>query len=150
MMRWLDKSAVSAESPLQLVKVKVPGNTIISSLGRVINVEEWQGEPPTNFPHRTAMSALVDLTKAELPLVLRGWCQADTIRPLGMTQSVGLRSYLHKNKSGNWPAFKGAVIADQIEVLWVPGVGMSNKIRVINKPTHRLSALEIAADCITV
>ncbi len=150
-IRWIDKSpSVRTKVLLQPVKIKLPGNTIILSLGKVIRVEEWQESLPAQFPPRTALSAIVDLTLVELPLVLRNDSDTDKIRPLGMTQPVSLKRYLHSRKSKSEREFEGIVLADQAEVLWVPGVGLSEKIKVIGVPTHRISVLDFAPDCVVV
>jgi tRNA(Ile)-lysidine synthase len=150
-IRWIDKSRdTSTRRLLQPVKIKLPGNTIILSLGKVIRVEEWEETLPAQFPHRTALSAIVDLTSIEPPLVLRSDHDTDKIRPLGMTQPVSLKKYLHSRKNKSDRVFEGVVLADQTEVLWVPGVGLSEKIKVKNVPTHRISVLDVATDCIVV
>jgi hypothetical protein len=38
------------------------------------------------------------------------------------------------------------VIADQDEIIWVPGVGLSEKARVKDEPTHRIQWIKISPD----
>jgi NAD/NADP transhydrogenase beta subunit len=55
-----------------------------------------------------------------------------------MSQSVSLKQFLrtHKPLSGAEDCLQ--VLSDSKEVLWVPGYGMSEKLRVFDLPTHRL------------
>ena len=72
----------------------------------------------------------------------------DCIRPFGMDQLVKLKKYLHNHKPKDVGFVTAPVIlvADREEVIWVPGIGLSNKVRVKDSPTHRLSFIPLAGD----
>jgi hypothetical protein len=135
---------VKEPSVPQPISVKVPGYTMILSLGKILSVEQWQQElAPAEFPERTSMTAVVDLSSIHLPLVLRASSQDDSIRPLGMSQDVSLKRYLHSNNRFHRKLGE-VILADHKEVLWVPGVGLSEKIKVRGLPTHQMSIAPIA------
>ncbi len=110
------------------------------------------------YPHRQAHDCLVDLSAASGSLSFRLRQEKDRIQPLGMGQSVRLKQYLHANKG----AERGPgllrhlderlaqrltpVLADEQEVLWVPGYGLSQKVRVSKVATHRLSLIDLVRD----
>jgi tRNA(Ile)-lysidine synthase len=144
-LSWLDKCVqVKEPSVPQPISVKVPGYTMILSLGKILSVEQWQQElAPAEFPERTSMTAVVDLSSIHLPLVLRASSQDDSIRPLGMSQDVSLKRYLHSNNRFHRKLGE-VILADHKEVLWVPGVGLSEKIKVRGLPTHQISIAPIA------
>ncbi len=65
-----------------------------------------------------------------------------------MQEIVKLKKYLHTHKPDEEEATTGRrrmyVLASGEEVLWVPGVGISEKLRVIDRPTHAIKLLDIA------
>ncbi|PWT95918.1 MAG: tRNA lysidine(34) synthetase TilS [Candidatus Melainabacteria bacterium] len=147
---WLEKE----ESPLTSfnpLPVKVPGNTIALLPGRVLRIESFsddQAGSPLRFPPAHADEAFVDLSGVAPPLVLRLRLPGDLIRPLGMPLKVRLKQYLHTHKpeGPSRSATAQIVLADQEEVLWVPGVGLSEKVKVTSKPSHLLKWLPLAHD----
>ncbi len=146
---WIDKLSSPTDLAFVPVNLKVPGLTMLLSLGKVFNVEVWTGPPPSQFPSRADMTAITDLSNIDSPLVFRKIIEGDRINPLGMSQTVSLKRYLRSNQS-ELQCWQGLVLADQSEVLWVPGVGLSEKIRVGTKPTHQLSISAISADFMVV
>ncbi len=149
---WIE---TTSQRPTQLISlpVKIPGNTIALLSGRVLQihpvVNNQTNNVRDNFPSATAAEALVNLNHVKPPLVLRSRSAEDCIRPFGMNEKVRLKKYLHTHKRGvqgellNPPEL---VLADQEEVLWVPGIGISNKIRVTDSPSHLLKWLPLSQD----
>ena len=148
---WSEKeeTPLTSFSPLP---VKVPGNTIALLPGRVLRIENFSADQaaahPLRFPPSHADEAFVDLSSAALPLVLRLRLPGDLIHPLGMPVKVRLKQYLHTHKpEGQSRSSAGQIVlADQEEVLWVPGVGLSEKVKVKSKPSHLLKWLPLAHD----
>ncbi len=131
----------------ETVVVRLPGLTIAPTFGCALKVESWSaGNGPEEFPGSTAAEALVDFANVKLPLEIRRRRKGDRIRPFGMDSSIRLKKFLHNNKSDLSVRKSALLLADQEEVLWIPGIGLSNKIRVTTRPSHRLSWLEIAQD----
>ncbi|MBP9091125.1 tRNA lysidine(34) synthetase TilS [bacterium] len=110
------------------------------------------------YPHRRAHHCLVDLGRVTGDLTFRLRQEGDRIQPLGMDESVRLKHYLHanKDKEGNISLLKHLdepmaqrltpVLADEQEVLWVPGYGLSQKVKVGKVASHRLSLIDLASD----
>jgi hypothetical protein len=142
---WIDRLSRAATLDFGAVDLAVPGRTMLLSLGQVFSVETWTGPSPVRFPDRRDMNAFADLSTIDRPLVFRQIRESDRINPLGMSQTVSLKRYLRSNKS-NLRCWPGLIMADKSEVLWVPGIGLSEKIRVRINPTHHLSISAISAD----
>jgi len=153
LIRWIDKDAEESSilTPEMEYPVRMPGLTVIPLLGRALKIELWSPTPVAepSFPAAGDWEALVDLSKVTLPLVVRGRRPGDQIRPFGMDNLVRLKKYLHNRKSPDLQERRPGplcLLADQEEVLWVPGVGLSNKVRVTDRPSHRLSWVPLAPD----
>jgi tRNA(Ile)-lysidine synthase len=118
------------------ITIKVPGINPVEQLGMALYIE-----PYINGKHLTAEHALVDLSNVKPPLILRLRQPGDLIKPLGMTQTTKLKKYLHTHKrikAANAFAHAQILLADQEEVLWLPGGGLSEKIKVTSNPSHSL------------
>lgn len=142
---WQDKAQPETDLNPWQIELKVPGVTPILSLNYALKIEELK-ETLTSFPQSSELAAAVDLSKASPPLVVRTRMPGDTIQPFGMQEMVRLKKYLHNHKPASPTPFSNIVVADQNEILWVPGVGLSNKLKVMDKPSHLLTWLKLAAD----
>jgi len=119
--------------------------TIVPWLDMAFMLDDAAGLDPERFSklERSSFSAIVDLRQHTGGLVLRPRLPGDRLQPLGMAAAVRLKQYLHANKA----LFAGArsllpalneilalrlfpVLADSQEVLWVPGFGISQKLKV--------------------
>lgn len=144
---WLEKPEAAQAGQIHFeFFLKVPGLTVLPQIGFAVRIEEWKAEEEAaklSFPPQDSDEALVDLTSTSPPMVLRTRRPADEIRPFGMAGSVRLKKYLHSRKKR--PAY-GFLMADKNQVLWVPGVGISEGLRVKSRPTHRISLIRIAGD----
>ncbi len=116
------------------------------------------------FPAGHAFEILVDLTHVQEPLTLRTRRPGDVIQPFGMSELVRLKKYLHTHKNrladtrvlmetaerpgGGFEQeqSRAVVLVDTTEVLWVPGVGLSEKLRVKDRPTHSLKFIDLNCD----
>lgn len=88
------------------------------------------------FPESTANFAYVDLSKVKLPLYVRTRKDGDIINPFGMTGTMKLKKYLNSKGVNRHKRDEILILANEEEVLWVVGVGLSNKIGVAGTPTH--------------
>jgi tRNA(Ile)-lysidine synthase len=146
-VKGLRESAAVKLEPSTAVAVRLPGLTIAPIFGCALRAELWPDCDSVNqFPDRASAEALVDLASVKLPLEIRRRRGGDRIRPFGMDNPVRLKKFLHNLKSEQSWRKSALVLADQDEVLWIPGIGLSNKVRVNNKPSHRLFWLDIAQD----
>lgn len=139
---------------MQPIMVKTPGITIVASLNKCLFVQVADGATSTvnRYPAAEAMEAFVSLAKVDGPLVFRGRQPGDFIQPFGMTEQVKLKKYLHTHKVALEDDPFGlekrviSLLACGDEVLWIPGVGLSEKLRAEGKPSHVLKLLDIGVD----
>ena len=88
------------------------------------------------FPESAANFVYVDLSNIKLPLILRTRRDGDMINPFGMRGSMKLKKYLNSKGVARHNRDNLLLLADEEEILWVVGVGLSNKIGVTQTPTH--------------
>ena len=63
----------------------------------------------------------------------------DYIYPLGLGGKMKLKKYLIQKKIPQYERNQLLLLTSNNEVLWVGGVGMSDKIKVLERPTHKIS-----------
>lgn len=127
----------SSDSSLNRELIEASLN-VVAELGCAVQIVP-ETQSPSAFPGATANDAFVDLSSAEKPLVVRRRRPGDVIVPFGMTEAVRLKKYLQTHRKSNGAhAGMPVVIASGNEIIWVPGVGLSNKVRVKDRPTHRM------------
>ncbi len=83
-------------------------------------------------------TAFVDLSGYE-NLFLRTRRDGDIIQPLGSAGRMKLKKYLMAKKIPQHKRDNLLLLTDENEVLWVAGVGLSDKIKTTDKPTHKIS-----------
>lgn len=79
----------------------------------------------------------VDLSDCE-NLHLRTRKDGDIIQPLGFNGTMKLKKYLISKKIPQHKRDSLILLCDDIEVLWVAGVGLSEKIKTTKTSTHKL------------
>ncbi|MBX9948549.1 MAG: tRNA lysidine(34) synthetase TilS [Candidatus Obscuribacterales bacterium] len=136
------------------IPVKVPGMTIVPALNKVLFVDALEAaeRKPKRFPSQEAFEAIVSLDKVKGPLVIRERQAGDLIQPFGMKEMVKLKKFLHTHKPEDEEASakRQFVLASGEEVFWVPGVGISEKLRVTGLATHALKWLDIGIGATTL
>lgn len=105
--------------------------------GTVFTIEEYN-QPVEFFPKKSAKFIFADFSNIKLPLVLRTRRNGDIIQPLGMKGKMKLKKYFINKSIPSYQRDKILLLCQGQEVLWISGVGMSEKLRVTDKPTHRL------------
>ena len=93
------------------------------------------------FPDSTANFAYVDFSNIEMPMYIRTRKDGDIIKPFGMTGTMKLKKYLNSRGISRHKRDELLILADKEEVLWVVGIGISNKISVSKTPTHVIEVL---------
>jgi len=88
------------------------------------------------FPESTSNFAYVDLSNVDFPLTLRTRRDGDSISPFGMKGSMKLKKFMNSKGVQRHKRDEILLLCNENEVLWVSGVGLSNKIGVKDKPTH--------------
>ena len=90
------------------------------------------------FPKKTAKFIFADLSQIKFPLVLRTRRDGDIIQPLGMNGKMKLKKYFINRNIPGHQRDKLLLLCQGQEVLWIAGVGMSEKLRVTDKATHKI------------
>lgn len=98
------------------------------------------------FPNDSENTAIVDLSKFNLNFILRNRKDGDIIQPLGVSGTQKLKKYLNNKKIPNHKKDTLLFLCLNNEVLWAPSIGISDKIKVINNPTHILKLEKINKD----
>lgn len=93
------------------------------------------------FPAANEYLAYVRLDHIGLDLTLRTRKEGDFIIPFGMFGSMKLKKYLNSKGVAQHDKDNLILLCQASEVLWVAGVGLSNKLKVVNKPTHMIELL---------
>lgn len=93
------------------------------------------------FPESTANFAYVDLSKVKLPMYIRTRRDGDVINPFGMVGTMKLKKYMNSKGVNRHKRDEILILANDEEVLWVVGVGLSNKIGVSTTPTHVIEVI---------
>lgn len=94
---------------------------------------------PDKFPSDSKNFAYIDLSENDLDFVLRTRRDGDIINPLGMKGSMKLKKYLISKSVPQHKKDNLILLCKENEVFWVAGLGLSNKIHVTDKPTHKIS-----------
>jgi tRNA(Ile)-lysidine synthase len=119
--------------------VSIPGTVRIASLGIGVRFQELKRVP---LNPATDRRAYLDLDRVTFPLVVRNVKPGDRIQPLGMKGTRKLKSVFIDEKIPRELRGTIPVLADALSVLWVPGVRLSERVR-IGKATRRVLSAEI-------
>lgn len=117
-------------------------NVIIDDLGeyyigdKKLTIKKYEEKELFVFPEATSNFVYVDLSKIKMPLTIRTRQDGDMISPFGMSGSMKLKKYLNSKCIPRHNRDNLLLLTDKKEILWVIGVGISNKIGVVDTPTH--------------
>ncbi len=93
-------------------------------------------QKPKHYPPDKNMTAFVELKNIDFTLRQRK--NGDIIQPLGMKGKQKLKKYLTEKEIPKHEKDKLILLCSGCEVLWAPGFGISDKIKVVTTPTHML------------
>lgn len=99
--------------------------------GKRISIEEYDKSAETQKD-----AILVDLSEFSFDFELRTRQDGDFIQPYKLNGHQKLKKYLNNRKIPNYEKDNLILITSGKEVLLVTGIGLSDKIKVVNKPTH--------------
>ncbi len=120
----------------EIPPVEINGDGLYEFGDKKISVKKFVQSEIFVFPESTANFVYVDLSAVELPLQIRVRQEGDIINPFGMKGTMKLKKYFNSKGVSRHNRDSIILIAKDNEVLWVSGVGLSNKIGVTEKPTH--------------
>ncbi len=116
---------------------------IISWLDKSLKLTCWDSDDKPAFPPPQSPEIFADLSRVSGEIKVRLRRPGDLIQPFGMDEQVRLKKYLHTHERADM--FRHTVVlTDDLSVLWVPGVGYSERLRCHGAPTHRLIFLDLA------
>lgn len=130
---------------------KIEDEIIVNGAGKYILDEQYkiiikeQNEKVEKYPKAISNTAYVDITEAGFPLVLRTRRNGDIIQPFGMQGKMKLKKYFINKNIPEHDRDKIVLLCKDNEVLWAAGVGLSEKLRTKEVPTHKLK-MEILKD----
>lgn len=89
---------------------------------------------PTKYPYDREKKAYIHTDKIDF--ILRYRLAGDRIHPLGSKGTQKLKKYLNEKKIPQHEKDNLVLLCKDNNVLWVAGYGISEDIKVVNKPTH--------------
>ena len=116
-------------------RIKINGEGKYRVNGYIFEVSKAK-KTPKRYPKDNEYIAYAELS--EINYTLRNRTDGDIIHPLGMSGSQKLKKYLNGKKIPKHERDKIPFLCKNNEILWAPGIGISDKISVKTKPTHIL------------
>ena len=90
------------------------------------------------YPKDTDNIAYINLSQIPIDFEIRPRQDGDIIKPFGLDGTQKLKKYLNSKKIPNHQKDNLLFLAKDNEIFWAIGLGISDKIKVISKPTHRM------------
>ena len=114
-------------------------NTGCFDFGRIYNfvIKEYN-QKIEKFPKSSSNEAYVDLSSIGFPLTLRTRRNGDIIQPFGMQGKMKLKKYFINKNIPEHARDEIVLLCKDNEVLWAPGIVLSEKLRTLDLPTHKL------------
>ncbi len=125
----------------KMLEVEVDGEGEYTFGSKVLTLKKYADKELFVFPDSAAKFAYVDLSETNFPLTLRTRRDGDIISPFGMSGTMKLKKFLNAKGVPRHSRDDLMLLCTENEVLWVVGVGLSNKISVKDIPTHVIECL---------
>ena len=152
---------IKADKISEIIAVNLDGETVFSHLNLTFKIKPcnkevvkefpcetgvkkdeaelcFAGSFCNSFPKETDKKAYVDLSRIKAPLYLRTRREGDMIQPFGMKEKIRLKKYLINKGIAEFERDKLLLLANDEEIIWVVGVGISELLRVNKIPTHEM------------
>lgn len=121
---------------VSLPEIIIDGEGVYKIGDKTLTLKKYEEKEVFIFPDASASFVYVDLSKVKLPLTVRTRCDGDIINPFGMRGTMKLKKYLNSKGVNRHKRDELLLVTNEDEVLWVVGVGLSDKIGVTKVPTH--------------
>ena len=131
-------SQVKAAKTDEIIEIKFNENNYFKSLNKILSITDFEGENPVEFPKETEYKAFVKIPKSIAPIELRTRREGDIIQPFGSCGTMKLKKFLINKGIAEHKRDEILLIAIRNEILWAIGVGISEKLRSGEKPTHAI------------
>lgn len=118
------------------IKITKEGDYKICDTEQVFSIKKIKNKEKIEFPKENEKFAYVNFNELGLDLTVRTRRDGDVIIPFGMKGSMKLKKYLNSKGVSQHEKDGLILLCKGSEVLWVVGVGLSNKLKVVNEPTH--------------
>ncbi len=120
---------VQKKKPVQLI---LPGTQMISYGEHVFRFETGAMDEDTDLPEN-ARTLLADFDKLSFPLRIGPWQPGDRIQPMGMAGHKKISDILINEKIPLNKKNDILVLSSGGQVIWIPGIRASEKIRITKK-----------------
>jgi tRNA(Ile)-lysidine synthase len=132
-----ESDAPRAAPPSPLRVEAVPGRIAALSFGASVELD--LAAPPPAAERRTdPWSAWIDFDRVHMPLYLRAAAPADRILPLGAPNEMRLSDFLARQHVPRFLRRIQPVLADDVRVVWVPGVRIHHAVRLTDHSQRAL------------
>ena len=102
----------------------------------IFSIEEFEGKF-TEFPKDNEYKAFININNIDF--TLRHRKNGDRIHPLGLSGSQKLKKYLNEKKIPKHEKDKIVLLCSEDEIIWAAGLGINEKVKVAQNPTHMLT-----------
>lgn len=134
--RCISKTLASVPKIEYELPVNTCGEYVFEPLGLKFIMEKVDKMPKT-FPKENEPVAYVNFDSLE-GLVLRTRREGDVLRPFGMQGTMKLKEFLINRKISRQKRDTLLLLCKQNEILWVPALCVSEKLRAERTPLYRL------------
>lgn len=130
-------SDIKPEKKAFEIQIAKEGVYQIPEINKAFSLEKYSNKVD-DFPSENAPIAYVDLSNLDFNFTVRTRREGDFITPFGMQGSMKLKKYLNSKGIAQHEKDRLILLCQGSEVLWVVGVGLSNKLKVVNQTSHVL------------
>lgn len=109
--------------------------------GYIFTIEKFI-KPVRKFPKESDNTAYVNLGNLPFDFEIRPRTNGDIIQPFGLNGTQKLKKYLNSKKIPNHEKDNLLFLVQGKEILWAINYGISDKIKVKTKPTHKIKFIE--------
>lgn len=103
----------------------------------IFEIEKFE-KTVKKYPKENENTAYINLKNLDFDFEIRTRQDGDIIKPFGLGGTQKLKKYLNSKKIPNHEKNSLLFLAQGNEILWAINLGISDKIKVVSNPTHRI------------